>query len=122
MKLTAQPSTDVIVNLAPDDGLTTLSQDNFVFNASNWDIPQLVQVFGVDDFVILESPYLARLTLQATSSDGNFFIPATPFNVLVADSDVASVFIQRYEHMSCSESNLLSTERTTFPILRTSQR
>jgi putative cell wall-binding protein len=65
--LTAQPSADVIVSIAPNiQQVTSLS--SLTFTPSNWNSPQQVSTTAVDD-TLVECPHTGLITHSAASAD-----------------------------------------------------
>ena len=93
--LNTQPGDDVVVPLVSSDpGEGTLSTNSLTFTPGNWDTPQTVTVFGVnDDIDDGDIPYTVQTT--ATSSADGDYDGLDPANVSVTnlDDDTAGIIV-----------------------------
>ncbi|NDV15589.1 T9SS type B sorting domain-containing protein [Muricauda sp. TY007] len=93
--LDAQPTSDVVLNVASDDvGEGTVSPSILTFTSGDWDTPQEVTITGVDDTIIDgDQSYNVTVSVNDGSSDDAFdglfeTVPASN-----ADNDSASFSI-----------------------------
>ncbi len=71
--LNTPPTADVTIGLTSSDTTEgTLSTSSVTFTATNWDIPQLVTINGVDDLVADGNIAYQILTAAAVSADPNY--------------------------------------------------
>lgn len=95
VRLNTQPNSDVIIGLAsnnPNEG--TVSTASLVFNAANWNIPQIATVTGVDDNVVDGDVNDAIVTSAASSADPFYNALAVPdVAVTNRDDDVAGITV-----------------------------
>lgn len=72
--LTTKPTATVTVNLTADSQIT-LDRSSVVFTAgstSNWNVPQIVTVTAVDDFVDEAATHDGKITHAVVSTDGKY--------------------------------------------------
>ncbi|NJN15506.1 MAG: hypothetical protein HC822_04030 [Oscillochloris sp.] len=74
--LTSEPVAVVSVNSAAVNGQVTATPANLTFDASNWDMPQIVTVSAPNDGIVEANPHSDSLRHTATSSDPNYTIAA----------------------------------------------
>ncbi len=68
--LASQPIADVSIALSPSLlGEVRLDKNLLVFNATNWNLPQVVVITGIQDFINDGSTNLTIITAAATSTD-----------------------------------------------------
>ena len=72
--LDAQPTSDVVLNVASDDvGEGTVSPSTLTFTSGDWDTPQEVTITGVDDAIVDgDLSYDVTITVNDGSSDDDF--------------------------------------------------
>ncbi len=71
--LTAQPVTDVVIDINSDDTLeATTDVTSLTFNTTNWNTPQTVTVTGVNDNVIAADTATITAAINAAGSDDDF--------------------------------------------------
>jgi len=70
LALTAQPRSDVVIAILPDNQLAT-SPASLTFTANNWNLPQVVRVWAVNDSVA-EGPHSGRIDHAASSGDAGY--------------------------------------------------
>lgn len=70
VSLLTPPTDDVTVNLDPDNQLY-LSESVLTFTSANWDTPQDVIVYGIDDGVV-EGSHTGTVSFDLTSNDSNY--------------------------------------------------
>ena len=88
--LTAKPSAEVTVQLATDETEGQLLANSLLFTQSNWNIPQLVTVAGVDDIVV-DGDVVYNIVATAASSDPNYDgLAAAAFSLVNAENDSGS--------------------------------
>jgi VCBS repeat-containing protein len=85
--LTAMPSASVSLGLGSSD-LTegSVSADSLIFDSTNWNVPQIVTVTGLDDATIDGDVSYSIITAASTSSDP-LFNGLNPANVSVVNRD-----------------------------------
>jgi len=101
--LDARPSADVKISIAPGDGESFIAlnsstpasgNDNteqiLTFTSANWNVPQMVTVFAVNDLAV-ESSHRSTITHAVSSTDSNYDRLGIP-NVIatITDNDVIS--------------------------------
>ncbi|MCB0159666.1 MAG: hypothetical protein KDD83_16145, partial [Caldilineaceae bacterium] len=93
--LAAALAAPVTVRVIADAQVTVVGDDALTFDASNWNVPQLVVLRAVDDDVA-EGLHQASVQLQYPSAAGAAIRVAT-VDVTVADDDAAAVFVTPLE-------------------------
>ncbi len=92
--LSSEPVADVIINLEntnPNEG--RLSTEAVIFNANNWDIPQVVTVTGVNDNIVDgDIEYQIISTVESEDDNYNGF-ELTEITLTNLDNDVAEVIL-----------------------------
>ena len=90
VRLAAQPSAPVTVAVSSGDpGAVSVDTSSLTFSAADWEVPQTVMVFGVpdadagDEFVLV--------SLEASSTDGDYEGTSRLVAISVSDSDIAGV-------------------------------
>ncbi|NVN93684.1 MAG: HYR domain-containing protein, partial [Bacteroidetes bacterium] len=75
----------------------TVDSTMFCFNETNWNIPQTIYVFGIDDFIDDDTiPYTIVLTINENHTDigsGYFFANPADVNGINIDNDTAGVIV-----------------------------
>ena len=95
VRLTSQPTSTVVVSLSSSD-LTegNLQLSSVVFNTSNWNQPQQISIFGVDDFIDDGDIAYSIITGAAVSSDPNYNgLNPVDLSVTNIDNDTAGLVI-----------------------------
>jgi len=88
MVLTSQPSADVTIALSSSNiAEGTVSPASVIFTTSNWNVPQVLTVTGVDDSVVDADISYAIITDAAVSSDPNYS-GRNPANVSVINTNL----------------------------------
>lgn len=73
LKLNAQPTADVTIALSSSDTTEgTVSPASVTFTSTNWNIPQVVTVTGVDDHAVDGNVSYTIVTAPAASTDANY--------------------------------------------------
>lgn len=92
--LQSRPTTSVSVAIASSDETeATVSTDSAVFSALNWNIPQVITVSSVDDFVA-DGDQTVQITIGPAGGDTAYVgLTATPVSVTNEDDDSASVTV-----------------------------
>ncbi len=119
--LSAEPSSDVVIDLAETAGGTpqldadgaALTPATLTFTATNWNAPQTVTVQPEDDAIVEPDPHATgvSLSIDASASADEFDAvthPAVP--VSIADDDVPAFIVTDSADMSMDEAAL--TQRT----------
>lgn len=85
--LDKQPLTNVIIDLtiSPTDEITT-SVGSMTFTAANWNIPQVITVFSVDEFLI-DGTIVSTITFSIDPSSDTVFIGLPNQTVLAPNID-----------------------------------
>ncbi len=86
--LNTAPTAPVTLNLSVSDVTeATLSTNTLVFNGVNWNIPQVVTITGLEDWIIDGDQSITLVTASTSSADPTYNgINASDFPVLVKDS------------------------------------
>ena len=95
VRLTSQPTSNVTIALSSSD-LTegTIQPSSIVFTTSNWNQPQQISIFGVDDFVDDGDIAYSIITGAAVSSDPNYSgLNPVDLSVTNIDNDAAGLVI-----------------------------
>jgi hypothetical protein len=91
--LTSQPSSDVVMDLTISPlGEATLSTSSLTFTSSNWNVPQVITVTGVDDNI--DNDDTAIITISVSDVMSNDFwdtLLDTNVSVLLIDDDVTVI-------------------------------
>jgi hypothetical protein len=74
VRLTSEPTADVVIFASPADGQLDLQPQTLNFTAANWDVFQTVTVQAVDDDVV-EGLHSGLVLARAESDDPNFNFP-----------------------------------------------
>jgi Ca2+-binding RTX toxin-like protein len=94
--LTAQPTSQVVIALAPaDPGEISIGQFSVSFTTASWNTPQTVTVTGVDDGVVdgdQSSAILLRI-VDVFSNDGFDSLPDQSIAATTLDDEVAGIVI-----------------------------
>jgi len=95
VSLKSEPIADVMLNLSSDDVTEgESSPTTLTFDATNWNVAQVVTVTGVDDYVIDGDVTYTIVTDAATSSDPNYDTRNPPnISVTNGDDDVARILV-----------------------------
>jgi hypothetical protein len=87
--LSAQPSSDVTVNISVDSQLSA-DVSSLVFSAANWDTAQSVTLTAVDDSTV-EGAHSSTVMHSITSSDANYQgLSVDSLSVAITDNDSSS--------------------------------
>ena len=117
--LASQPSSNVVLNLTPNDATEASSdKSTLTFTNGNWNTPQTVTITGVDDNLI-DGPQntIYTISVNAALSDNNFDNAASKtYTVTTTDNDVAGFTLS-----STSGSVSESGATKTFTIVLTAQ-
>jgi len=94
--LNSQPTADVTITPASEDGTVATVSDPLTFTPSNWNMPQTVTVTGVDDNALNDPARRTRVT--HTVSGGNYGgIVIDDVSVTAVDDEVAAISIRAVE-------------------------
>ena len=104
--LTGQPSGEVSISLSSDDASEGIvSTNQLVFNETNFDIPQFVQVTGIDDLVDDGNQNFHIVLSDAVSSDPVYDgLDIDDVLITNVDDDTASIIVSRTS-LTTSENN-----------------
>ncbi|MCY2962326.1 MAG: hypothetical protein NT069_01520, partial [Planctomycetota bacterium] len=100
--LTSEPTASVTIGIASND-LTeaTVNKTTLTFTPTNWNIPQVLTVTGVDDLVDDGDVGFLILTNAAVSGDASYSgLNATDVSVTTIDDDTASVLVSAISGMT----------------------
>eukprot|EP01059_Diplonema_ambulator_P030329 TRINITY_DN5151_c0_g1_i9.p1 TRINITY_DN5151_c0_g1~~TRINITY_DN5151_c0_g1_i9.p1 ORF type:complete len:6713 (+),score=1239.17 TRINITY_DN5151_c0_g1_i9:1796-20140(+) len=87
MKIASEPMADITVTLTSNDTTEgTVSPASVVFKASNWKIPQIVTVTGVDDLIDDGNVVYTIVTGIATGGD-TAYAGTNPDDVIITNAD-----------------------------------
>lgn len=93
--LNSRPSEDVVFTTASSDETeATLSTTEITFTPSNWNIPQIIQMTGEDDFIVDGNQDIFLIFGSVVSADTDYSgmaVPALP--VLVLDDETYSIVV-----------------------------
>ncbi|MFO1001132.1 MAG: Calx-beta domain-containing protein [Planctomycetaceae bacterium] len=95
VRLTSQPTSSLVFSLNSNDTTEgTVQPSSIVFSTSNWNQPQQISIFGVDDFIDDGDIAYTIVTGAAISSDPNYS-GRNPVDLSVTniDNDTAGVVI-----------------------------
>ena len=111
VRLSSQPSADVTLTLAsskPTEG--TLAPSTLTFLGTNWDIPQVVVVMGVDDTVSDGNVQYTVVLNPAVSADPNYNgLDAPDITLVNIDNDRPNILITPGSNLFTTESGGSST-------------
>ncbi len=86
IRLTRQPTADVIVTISTDGQVNVTSP--LIFTSENWNTPQSAIVTGVDDAVLETDPHTGTLSFSAGSSDPAYDgVTAFDVEVTIAENE-----------------------------------
>ena len=86
--VTITADTTMVLIDGPDSGDTRSGSETLTFTQSNWDSPQLVDVYGVDDNTVnAGGARTAVITHSTVSADSNYDALTKSLSVRVADTD-----------------------------------
>jgi trimeric autotransporter adhesin len=91
VSLSTAPTADVVFTLAPNlVGEVFLSANTITFTNANWNIPQIITITGVQDFVNDGTKNIIIVTSNTTSADINFN-GLKVADIAVANSEIANI-------------------------------
>jgi subtilisin family serine protease len=100
--LTGKPTSNVTLNIAPDNQSTT-TPASLIFTPSNWDIPQTVTVSAINDSVV-EGSHTTTITHTVVSTDSQYNgISAAKVVAAIADNDNKLILIQNAGNINVTE-------------------
>ena len=116
VKLGSEPSSNVSINIAKTSGTSAdlklrasaggpnADSLTLAFTTSNWNSPQTVYLFAVQDTDATEANDTGALTHTASASSGNYSgaVPAHAFHIMAGDDDVKS-FVLNPPHIVIPE-------------------
>ncbi len=119
LSLSTEPTSPVTVRFNTDNQLESISE--IIFDSTNWNIPQILQVTASDD-AIAEGLHQSAITHLVTSEDLNYHnFEIADINVEITDNDTAGILITPV-NLSVSESgetnsyNIVLTTAPTHPV------
>ncbi|NLF73029.1 MAG: choice-of-anchor C family protein [Candidatus Anammoximicrobium sp.] len=116
LALAAQPRSDVVIAILPDSQLTA-SPASLTFTADNWNLPQVVRVWAVDD-AVAEDSHTGRIEHAASSADPGYDeIPLASLAAEITDNDTAGFVVDPDGGLLTSEAG----DQATLTIRLTSQ-
>lgn len=99
LSLTAQPTADVTVSLAPSDSQFTINNrsigrgETLIFTPTNWSTIQTISLWAVDDTTV-EDITRSQLQLSTSSSDASFNgLSINPVQIDIVDNDLPQALI-----------------------------
>ncbi|MEZ6090610.1 MAG: dockerin type I domain-containing protein, partial [Pirellulaceae bacterium] len=93
--LSVAPQGDVVIDLASSDiGRLTTDRSSLTFTIDDWNIPQVVRVFGVDDGLI-DAPEMQSITLSVNDA-----VSDESFHSAVAESVAVTIIDQDFAPLS----------------------
>ena len=93
VSLTRQPTSAVTVAVVTDTQ-TWASQGSLLFTTSNWNVPQLLDIGAVDDFVDEIQPHAGLVSMLVSSADTAYAsLPVGQVTASITDNDVAGAVI-----------------------------
>lgn len=87
LSLSTPPTDNVTLHVQANDTVTSVLTSSFVFTPANWNQSQVLQLQGVDDNIILASPYAGRVAVQGSSQDPRYTFNPILLVILLADTD-----------------------------------
>ncbi len=95
VRLTSQPTSSLVFSLSSSDVTEgTIQPTSIVFTSSNWNQPQQISIFGVDDFVDDGDIAYSIVTGAALSNDPNYSgLNPVDLSVTNIDNDTAGLVI-----------------------------
>ncbi|MEM8910448.1 MAG: FG-GAP-like repeat-containing protein [Planctomycetota bacterium] len=108
--LQREPTSNVTLGVGSSDvGEVFPSPGTYTFTPSNWNVPQTLNLTGVDDLLV-DGDQLVDITISVTSSDDTGYQNLDPgtFSVTNLDDDVAGFQISSNPSLLVSEDGLLS--------------
>ena len=97
--LDAQPTSDVVITVTPNDTSEISTSGTLTFTPINWDTPQTVTVTGVDEDIV-DGTITSAITLavvDATSNDNFDAVADQTVSVDTTDDDVAGFTIDELD-------------------------
>ncbi len=92
LSLSSKPASNVTITMQSDNQLS-LSGSSAVFTNANWNIPQSITVYAVNDNVI-EGKHSGTITFNAQSTDSNYnLLPIQPLIVSITDNDTGGIAV-----------------------------
>ena len=109
MQLSAQPESDVTINVAVNDQkIMTAKQSSFVFTHDNWNEPQILEFIGNCEHTV-DGDQPAHITIKSTSGDPSFNSINIEFDLTNVDSDHALFDVRRPDDLTVEESCEMSS-------------
>jgi subtilisin-like proprotein convertase family protein len=90
--LNRQIFSDVYLDIMSADNFSQVVTSRFVFNASNWMIPQDLEVLGVDDIIDREDVYASTLVVS-TASTNKLYRSQDMVKIAVLDTDEPGIIV-----------------------------
>lgn len=92
IRLTSQPVSPVAVSVSAGTEVLA-STSTIVFTPTDWNVPQVVTLTAIDDYLDEPDPMAAQLVLGVTTSDVEYAsIGVLQLPIAIGDNDVAGVF------------------------------
>ena len=86
--LPSMPTHTVEVGFQSLSSQIKLVPDSMVFEPEEWDVPQQLVVYALEDSINAPSPYPASFNMTVSSGDMNFDrVPVPDYNLTVEDND-----------------------------------
>jgi hypothetical protein len=117
--LETEPAALVVIDVSSQDtGEASVTPDQLSFDASNWSVPQIVTVTGVDDFVIdgaVETDVVVEVNDVATFGP-YASVPAQAVSVTTQDDDVGAIILSK-ETAAVNETGTVDSVRVTLSVM-----
>jgi hypothetical protein len=109
--LETQPTADVTIDLSSSDTTEgTVSPSSLTFTDANWNIPKIVTVAGVDDFIDDDNVDYTIVTAPAISTDGKYTgMNPSDVSLTNTDNDVAGLTVSRTSGLITTETGGLAS-------------
>ncbi len=109
--LNTQPTSNVTIEMVSSDTTEgTLSRPSLSFTSTNWDVPQWVTIFGVDDFIVDGTMDYMVIMEPATSSDVTYSgLKAADVIVSNLDNDGAGIVVSPRSGLNTTEAGNSAT-------------
>ena len=116
--LATRPTADVTVRMESSDASEgTLSTESLVFTRSNWSVPQMVTVTGVDDEIVDGDVASSIAILPATSADQDYnALDPADISVTNIDNDLPEVIVSPTSGLQTTESGGTAAFEVVLPI------
>ncbi len=90
--LSAQPTSNVVINLSINNSDLVLSTSSLTFTSANWSVPQSVTFSCSEDSDLLDESGTIAVAVNNSQSDSQFQNLSSTITVNITDNDTAPVF------------------------------